>query len=1463
MVFQGVLKKRKEDLQKMKNKRIFAFLSALLSAALPAFSVHAAPLDCIFEHYSSDDGLPHNSIADIHQDRDGYIWLCTWSGLSRFDGNSFVNYTTMPGDDADISHGRILSIEEDVNGYLWVTTYDYRLYRFDKNSEKFLSVPDGIPGSGMKNSRVEKFFCDPDGNTWIVIQGAGLCKVSADLGFVPYFTGSEIGHDVKSVHFSSDGTVYAVSERGIASIREDTVSLISRMTDVVGFEEFGSNLYFASPDQLRVIDKATQVQSTVDLKGLGAGDATAMELTGQNTQELYIGFSDNAIALLDTADLSLSLRRNRMGRVRYLFPDSEGLLWIATERNGIWNWNPSKGRFRHHEHSRNVMSYYTDTLANVVERRGRTWVKMNGYGFGYYDRENDSVVPLYNVKELPDCRFMNGVACFEADSSGVLWFSTVKRGLERVTAINPKVKVVAPPTRTKDPLSSSEVRALFRDSRGDVWVATKSSELYRYDSGMASCVRIPESEKIGIIYTITEDSDGNLWLGTKGSGLVRMTPVSGKYAFRYFRHSSYDKSSLSSDNIYSVAQDKDGRIWIGTFGGGLSMLRSPDDTAFVTVNNDFPDYPTEYGDRVRYLHCMPDGRMLAATVGGLIWFYPEENTELIEFHPVRKISGDIHSLGNNDIISIFSDNSGDTWLCTFGGGLNRLHFEGNEARFDIIGTAEGLSSNIVLSAVCDDDGNIWAATETGISKIDPSSRNVVNYTKYDGMPSTTFSEATCTKLENGDIAFGTLDNVFRITPSDFVYTAEPKRLAVTGVRIDGKRVPYAGLKEVSVPHDYSFFRIDFASLNFKVQGNLSYSYRLDGYDKDWISSETGSSVTYSRIPHGRYVFMVRTGSAGGSADTETVSLPLRVRPSVWESTPAKILYVLVIFGIVFILARMFITSFRLRTEIKLEQDLNDVKVKFFTNISHELRTPLTLILGGIDEVGKDTQPGSRSEYSVKMVQKNAKRMMTLVDQLLDIRSIVKGRIRLNVRQLDIVKLVTEVYGDFKDMAVERNMELTLAHSAESLMIWGDAGRLEALVYNLISNAFKYTPDGGHIEVGVYFREGSPDFTLSVKDDGIGVPKGKQEAIFEPFIQASHSAAKGMSSSGIGLSFCKEIVQMHGGRIWVESKDGKGSAFFVTMPVDRDHFSEQTAEFIEEDSMSSGTDAAEAAGLSKYRVKPAFPAGAMKVLVVEDNAELKVYIYNSLSGKYDVRDAANGKEALQMISDGWVPDMIITDLMMPEMDGIELINRIRSDFSTSHIPIILITARHESDTHLQAMKYGADGYITKPFTMELLTARMENLMDRRKALLTEFANRNSAGKGDAKVSISPSEVVITDRDEELIRKVMQWLEENVADSEVTVDNLAAYVGMGRTSMYNKLKGLTGKSPVELIQDYRLEKATYYLKSGQLSVSETSYKVGFSDPGYFSRTFKKHFGISPAEYIRTHAAKTAAAETDEKE
>lgn len=1416
-------------------------------AVVLAGSAHrmvAEPLEFIYEHYSSDDGLPHNSICDIHQDARGYLWLCTWYGLSRYDGNGFVNYTMRPGDYSNLSHNRILSISEDKEGYLWVTTYDWHLYRFDVDEEKFVAVPGDLEGFPVSSIKVDTFLCGKDGDVWVALSGTGLVKVRPDLTYETYFSGVPVGKEISHLFEDSKGNVYAVSDTGISVFSRGSASLLARDPDAFAFAERDGILYFASPDHLLTVDMETHEQDKLNLTQYGAGEATTMSLTGNDM--LYVGFRNNAVGYVDTSSADLTLYRTDMGRVRYLFPDPQGLLWIATERTGIWSFDHSRERFRHYEHPNNVMSYYVDTLAHVESHGDRLWIKMNNYGFGYYDRCCDEIVPLSNVKTQEGHRFMNGVACYDIDESGVLWMSTVGRGLERVTVISPKVDVIVPPTRSDDEKSSAEVRAMLRDSKDNVWVATKSRELYMYSPDMSVCRRFPDRKigDIGVVYTIFEDRDGNIWLGTKGDGVVRMTPSGNDWICKRFKADGHDRNSLSSNNVYSITQDKDGRIWIGTYGGALSMLPSPDSEEFVTVDNNFPDYPQDIGDRVRYLHNMPDGRMLVATIGGIIIFEPSETPELTIFNHITKTPGDAASLGNNDVIHIYTDRRGNTWLCTFGGGLNRLYFENGYPRFEVICDDDGLASNIVHSVMDDADGNLWIATEAGLSRYDVALGQVTNYSVYDGVPKTTFSEATCASMADGSLLFGTLDNVYRIEPEAFEPVVRPCRLMVTGLNVDGVRTPFK--EKIVIPHDCSYFRVEFSSLDFSRGVVPGFSYMLEGYDAGWISA-SGNSATYSHLRPGKYTFKVRETYPKDVKNTVELTVPLLVKPSLWNSPVSVALYVIFAVLLVLFLVRMVLSQFRLRSDVRIEHDLNEIKARFFTNISHELRTPLTLIMGGIDDIRKKLSADSASEYSANMVYKNARRMMTLVNQLLDLRTLVNGKVRLKVQQLDVVKLVSDVYQDFKDMSAERQIDMRIILSVDSLMVWGDAMRLEALVYNLLSNAFKYTSDGGKIEVGVLYREGEKEFRIMVKDNGIGVPEDKREAIFEPFIKGSESAYRGMSSSGIGLSFCKEIVDAHGGSIWVESGREAGSKFFVRLPIDRERFETGTVQFVDEIDDSSQT---EAHGLSRYKVEAAHPEGAMKVLVVEDNAELRVYIYNCLINRYEVRDASNGREAMRVMEEGWIPDMIVTDLMMPEMNGIELINNVRNDFNISHIPIVLITAKHENDTQLKAMKYGADGYIAKPFTMELLVAKIDNMLERRKNLLSSFSSAAAGDDVRGKVEFVPQEIVITDRDEQLISKVMTWLEENVSDTEVTVEQLASYVGMGRTSMYNKIKGLTGKSPVELILDFRMEKATYYLKSGQYSVSETSYKVGFSDPGYFSRSFKKHFGITPADYMKQY-------------
>lgn len=534
--------------------------------------------------------------------------------------------------------------------------------------------------------------------------------------------------------------------------------------------------------------------------------------------------------------------------------------------------------------------------------------------------------------------------------------------------------------------------------------------------------------------------------------------------------------------------------------------------------------------------------------------------------------------------------------------------------------------------------------------------------------------------------------------------------------------------------------------------------------------------------------------------------------------------------------------------------MTDLKLRFFTNISHELRTPLTLILGGIEDVKKHDSLTPRGENSLTLAHRNAKRMLTLINQLLDFRKIVKNKMELKISRVDLVPLVEDALDDFREMASERRIELLFTLSRRSVLVWVDIERMESVVYNLLSNALKFTPNGGRIEVILSLREEEESVTLTVRDTGIGIPKDKQGMIFERFAQASRAVDSNMKGSGIGLSLCRDIVTLHHGEISVDSRPGEGASFTVKLKLGNAHFGMEQIDFSgagagegkrRDDYMVSDFTAAD----SQRRVDVAPPKDAQKILLVEDNRELRIFMYNSLIDTYYVVEADDGAEALEKIRSE-MPDIIVTDLMMPCMDGIELIDKVRHDFTMSHIPIVMLTARHSPDDRVKAMEFGADGYITKPFSIELLLARIDNLLTQRRKLFEKFSSQSARNKV---VELAVEDVVVTDRDEEFMKNVMAWLGENVENSELTIDQLASHLGLGRTTMYNKLKSLTGKSPVELIKEYRITKSKLLLRTGQFSVSEMAYKVGFSDPGYFSRCFREQFHMSPAEYLKTHNLK----------
>lgn len=1446
--------------------RVLWVLLLLLWGVFLPQSVRGEAPQSLFETYSTLNGLTHNRISDIYTDSEGFVWICTWYGVSRFDGYAFKNFSTRPGDFSPLTHNRFLQVSEDSSTHLWFLTYNHHVYRFNRFTEEFEDPMTLLEGVDAKHYRASQILHDGCGRSWVVIPTEGVVcfaggKDATPLRVEQWWKERALQGEITASMLDRENNLYLATEAGELyriTATGDRPQLMGRSeAPVVQCTTLDQEHYFLSDKGLyRLKQGATHWEQVAQGEGF-----TAMQvdtLAGR----LYVGDRRGALRSLTPGTGELTLlcpTGDRLQRIRSLYCDSHGLLWITTPEAGITRYDPDRGDCKHFEQRPYTVAYNIDTLTRLVESKDRLWVKMNKYGFGYYNREEDRMESFYNDPSKPDCLMTNAVVRFDVQGD-VLWLTTYfERGLRRALIQKHPAELHQIETDRAGDMPS-EVRAMITDSRGGLWLGTKSGELFRYNSDWSQrrSYAGPENRHWGMIYALKEDHCGNIWVGTRGQGLHRLRPEGDDYRLvASYRHDDEELFSLSNDHIYSIEEDDEHRLWIATYGGGLNLF-DPEGDRFIHAENLLAHYPLGEFDRVRWLLNDGRGRMLAATVDGLLLFDPMGDPKNIHFQLAQKQPGDHSSLGNNDIIHMLRDSRQRVWLATYGGGLNRI--EGYNAEgfplFKGYGVEQGLQSNICLSVVEDSMGHIWVTTQSSVSCLDEHTDCFTTYPFYEGLANIPFNETGGLATPQGPVLFSRGDRIYSFQPSDAHADPVDYQLTFTGFTIKneaagiGEGLPLEAsitkASRVVLPHNYSNFRIDFASLNFASQRMISYMYKLEGYDKDWIQAGRLNSASYSNVPTGRYTFRVKGYMGNISAAGGEITLEVVVRPPWWFSWWAKGLYLVALAGFVALAWRFIGSMQRIRREARVEQEMTDLKLKFFTNISHELRTPLTLILGGIEEVRKHDSLTQRGAISLNLAHKNARRMLALINQLLDFRKIVKEKMELKISRVNLVQLAEDALEDFREMAAERHIELLFTVSRRSILVWVDLERIESVVYNLLSNAFKFTRNGGRIEMILTLSEREEMALMTVRDNGIGIPKEQQHSIFERFHQASRSVAGDMKGSGIGLSFCREIVQLHHGEIAVESRVGEGSAFTVKLRIGNGHFGMEQINFGEEKGEKSSkymvSDYVSAENQRRSDISP--PQDSPSILLVEDNRELRLFMYNSLIEEYHISEADDGKEALSVIAQK-APDIIITDLMMPNMDGIELINHIRKDFAISHIPIIMLTAKHSPDDRIKAMTYGADAYITKPFSIDLLQARIENLLTQRRTLFARFSSSAAENKG---VKIAPEDVIVTDKDEAFMKSVMAWLAENVEKSDLTIDQLATHLGLGRTTMYNKLKGLTGKSPVELIKEYRITKSELLLRTGQFSVSEVAYKVGFSDPGYFSRCFRDQYRCSPAEYIK---------------
>lgn len=1486
--------------------RIWKWLILIVLFQLVGLKAEAQS-NCFFTHYSSRDGLSQNAVMSILQDHKGAMWFATWDGINRFNGYTFTTYKASKGSMIALTNNRVDHMYEDKYGFLWLHTYDNTAHRFDPQTETFEQVPDSEEGTNLKLSSIRVLS---NGVVWLLTNGEGAVRVTTDpvthethsesFNSHSTFLSTNIFHEV---FVDSDGNEWVLTDNGIGYFISGTSKeRIAYFSDgkndadrisqpFFSVAENENELLFGSENgRLWRYQKADKRFFLLELPT----SSNISSISPLPSGEILVATLDNGFFVHNhVSQTSIHYSHAKLPTlpkepILSTYVDKESEVWFEQENPGsVFHFNPitkvgklERLRIEPTSVDRNRPSFHIHEDAFGV-----LWVHPFGGGMSYYNRAEQTLKPFYNDPDAYNWHFSNKLHSAFSDRQGNLWMGTHAKGLEKVTFKRKPFFMETPYPDLNESLSN-EVRGLWEDDLGQKWVAFKNGVLRLYNRQKEYIGYLTEEGKVakqgkpvaGVAYNIMQDRKGVFWISTKGDGIIRAersADASNTYTLKRFVHNSKDVYSLSSNNVYSMHEDANGRIWAATFDGGLNYIEPTDSgqVNFINHRNHLKGYPIDKCYRARFVTSDSKGRIWVGTTSGALCFDGNfKQPEDIVFHHFLRIPGDKNSLGNNDVHWIIENEAHDIYLATFGGGLSKVISldESGKASFKSYDIGDGLPSDMLL-AICEDHINqLWISTEHGISKFDPKTERFENFDDKNFSFRVRFSEATSIITEDGDICFGASNGVFSFHPDSIYKSSYIPPIQFSSLSIVNNEVTpgeHSILKnsldnttQIVLTHKENIIGIQFAALDYTDPENIQYAYILEGLDKHWTYTSKLRSATYTHLPKGKYVFKVRSTNSDGAWVENTRALSIEILPAFWETSWAYVLYTVFIILFIFIAAYVMFTIYRLKHEVTVEQQVSDIKLRFFTNISHELRTPLTLIAGPVEHVlQRKDLPGEVREQ-LRVVERNTDRMLRLINQILDFRKIQNKRMKMQVRRVNIVPFVRKVMENFDSMAAEHHFDFVFETEQNNLYLWVDEDKLEKILFNLLSNAFKYTPSGKMI--AVYIREDENTASIEVRDQGIGIEESKKGSIFERFENLVDKSLFNHSNSGIGLSLVKELVEMHKAQISVDSKIGEGSRFKVDFPKGKTHF-EPNTDFILND--SEAEDAPDGAiAIENMEQEEALMINEANdsrhlMLLVEDNIELRSFLRNIFISKFNVVEAENGNDGYEKAVK-LQPDIIISDLMMPEKDGFALLKEIRENVTTSHIPIVLLTAKSAIESKLAALESGADDYITKPFSAVYLEARVDNLLTQRSKLRGLF--KDSLLSGVHIPEIIEEEAYdetadlpkMTTLDRKFMDKLMELMEKNMDNGGLVVDDFVAELAVSRSVFFKKLKSLTGLAPIEFIKEMRIKRAAELIDTGEFNMTQIAYMVGINDPRYFSKCFKQKYNMTPTEYRDRQGEKT---------
>jgi signal transduction histidine kinase/ligand-binding sensor domain-containing protein/DNA-binding response OmpR family regulator len=1189
--------------------------------------------------------------------------------------------------------------------------------------------------------------------------------------------------------------------------------------------------------------------------------------------------------------------------------DSAGALWIGTD-GGLSRLNRDTGEFTHfivdQQNQYGLRGYAINAV--FVDRAATLWIGSWG-ALNRFDAEQqrfthflkDQVVRsiyedhrgtfwigtnrgLHHFANIRDIQFLHeeeGSVSFKdytihdiyEDNIGTIWIAS-DHGVYRYDRRQHRFKHFAHDPDNPNSLSQDRIRSMCEDSAGALWIGTAAQGLNKYDPqtdqfqhsfpGLENKGFSPGPSKNYTISSLHMDRFGMLWIG-QWIGLGRYDMK--KQQFVRFVHDPKDPYSLSGNNVMSIYEDRTGAIWVGTYHDGPGGLDRFDRLRQKFDRFDLnPENTSGLGRQSGSVLSISEGnsgRLWFGTGGGGVCLFDRESESFTRF---THIPGDPNSLSHGWVDVIHEDRQGMVWAAPYCGGLNKL--DPQSGQVTIYTEKDGLPNNSISSITEDDHGRLWLTTKNGLSRFDPHSETFKNFDSNDGLLNSDFGNSNVSiKGRTGEVYFGGENGIDYIQPDSI--RDNPHIPPVVFTRFSryssgdpsGEVIIEKGVTEkqrFDLTYQDHTLTLEFAALNFRNPKKNQYAYKLEGFDDNWINLGTKHDVTFTNLDPGEYTLHVKGSNNDGIWNEEGASLVINISPPWWKTGWAYTLYVILIGLTLYGLRRFELKRAVLKSELEKSKEVDEMKSRFFANISHEFRTPLTLILGPLQKFLSTTKD-TESKRDVLTMQKNARRLQQLIDQLLDLSKIEAGRMPLQAQPDDIVQRIREWTASFVSLAESRNITLDLNFPEKFVIVYFDPEKLEKITYNLLGNAFKFTPEGGKVTVAVDIppsreqakRSASRFIQVTVADSGVGFAPENVDHIFDRFYSTNEAMTDEQSSTGIGLALTKEFVEVHHGEIKVSSEVGQGTRFTVLLPLGKDHLKPEEIVDIPQkmdpeltplipplvrgdergvEITPTESDYQELAdGQSTTKSAPA-------LLIVEDNPDMRRFLHNCLAQNFVIVEAENGKSGYETARKK-MPDLIVSDVMMPEMDGFEFCQKIKTDERTSHIPVILLTARASGESKIEGLETGADDYLTKPFDARELRVRVKNLIDQRSRLRERFRRE---------LLIQPSEVTVTSMDEAFLKKVIAAVEVHIDDATFETDDLARESAVSRRHLNRKLRALTGQSVREFIRTIRIKRAAQLLQQQAGSVTQIAYDVGFQSLGHFAKAFRKQFGVAPSEY-----------------